>query len=160
MSSTAMEGCCAEMRRRVWVRLTGCRRCSRRGRADMVKSHPCGRSLSPHPNPLPRGEGAVALALTSRSLLHLTSRGLSLSLGERAGVRGNKASLVLESPAYALWSAAAEFGGGRGERRRRFRIEVRSPRTPERCRVPFAPLPPHSNGLRTSGRLSGMAPGI
>ena len=42
----------------------------------------------------------------------------------------------------AFWSAAAEFGGSRGERRRRFRSrEMGSPIT-KRCRAPFAPLPP------------------
>ena len=52
--------------------------------------------------------------------------------------------------ATALWSAAAEFGGSRGERRHRFRSGTVFSRIPPRCRALSTPLPPHSKTLRIS----------
>ena len=47
--------------------------------------------VPPHPGPLPRGEGATLAALRAcgRARYASVGLGISLSLGERAGVRGN-----------------------------------------------------------------------
>src|SRR5437868_5649241 len=55
---------------------------------------PVGTPVPPHPNPLPKGEGEPMAhsALQQRSRLATRERRCSLSLRERAGVRGKRPS--------------------------------------------------------------------
>ena len=75
-----------------------------------ARSHACqrrfgrqrqsGGPVPPHPSPLPRGEGATLAALRACGCARYASVGLGLSLstGERAGVRGNWAHAVSTVP--------------------------------------------------------------
>ena len=72
----------------------------RRGRSRRASRGNFLNSTAVHPGPLPRGEGATLAALRACGCARYARVGLGLSLssGERAGVRGNGAHAVSSEP--------------------------------------------------------------